>query len=200
MYFLIPALALAATAAAAPAADPAANSQPAPELATFEDISSGFPPGPYHKLNWTEATVVRSNGALAPASGDYYTESKAYADALTALQNWRVVAPVTTFDMQEIYVGTAAERPGRNGAPSSWTPIKSQFVFQCTTPTRHAGPVLLSYDPATAGKDASGRVKLQKYDVSTISGCTDAWLSLYTSDAGVANTKVFLDNVKYVTN
>ena len=109
------------------------------------------------------------------------------------------MAPVKTFDMQEIYVAAAAERPGRNGAPSSWTPIKAQFVFQCYTPTRHSGPILLSYDPATVGKDASGKTKLARYSVSQISGCTQAWINLYTSDAGVANTKLFLDNVKFVT-
>ena len=191
MQFLIPALALAATAAAAPAT--------APELATFDDIS-GFPPGPYHKLAWSNATVVPSNSALAPASCNNYVVSQAYMDPYVSLQSWSAVAPVTTFDMVEFYVGAAAEREGRDGAPSSWTPIKAQFAFQCDTIDRHAGPVLLNYDPAAAGTDASGRVKLQKYDVSTISGCTDAWINLYTSDAGVLNTKLFLDSVKYFTH
>ena len=107
---------------------------------------------------------------------------------------------MTTFDMQEIFAGAAAERQGRNGAPSSWTPIKAQFVFQCDTPDRHAGPVLLDFDPSTAGTDEEGRTLLVGYDVSSVAGCTNAWISLYTSDAGLTNTKVFLDSVSFVTN
>ena len=158
------------------------------ETATFDDAPQGAPPTPYHRLVWRDTYIVAANPAITPSSGTQYAASSTAPTNNVPLISFSVNSTTSPkpdyFDLDSLTLGAAYII--RNGYRNT----KVQFTVQCTKSSGHEGPQLLEWVP-----DKSQGATMKKYDVG-FKGCKNAWLNLYTAEAGVPKTVLYLDDVK----